>query len=232
MSSSPYKAILKKLIWDEGYPLCLESKPTFNFFLNKGRALSHCNRFGAEITLKPENLAEHHYWVELYALAIYKDYVMVDPTEEREAELLDIITMSITHDFPEIETTDVPTPIKRSSQIINDAYEKYEREVTEKLEVESDLPDLAKLITDFNANSNLVSEIVNLADRISAVVYCVEECVAGNRNLLPALGRYYFRIQAELERFDKKDVNYPVWYINVNTDLLNWACSRVDCESF
>lgn len=99
-----------------------------------------------------------------------------------------LVLLALYHDCSEILTGDMPTPIKYYNPEINDAYKKVEAVADEKLV--SMLPedlrgDYRPLLCHENEDKELL-RLLKAADKLSALVKCIEEENAGNREFSKA----------------------------------------------
>lgn len=80
-----------------------------NYPLNahRSRLMSHVPRWGILPTQRSQNIAEHSYFVVLYTLEICG---MLELSME---DTYKMVVAAIFHDMAEIETSDIPGPIKR-----------------------------------------------------------------------------------------------------------------------
>ena len=92
------------------------------------------------------------------------------------------VMLALYHDVPEILTGDMPTPIKYHDDTLKTAYTQVERGAAERLL--SRLPD--DLREDYTAyllpesDGDMESRLVKAADKLSALINCVEELKMGN----------------------------------------------------
>ena len=99
-----------------------------------------------------------------------------------------LVLLAMYHDCSEILTGDMPTPIKYYNPEIKDAYKKVEAVANEKLV--SMLPedlrgDYRPLFCHENEDAELL-HLLKAADKLSALVKCIEEENAGNREFVKA----------------------------------------------
>lgn len=150
----------------------------YSFFAMISR-LKFINRWALMRNTQSETLNDHTVQVAFiaHALAVignkrlYKDY-----NADRVAVL------ALFHDTTEILTGDMPTPIKYKNQIIKDAYKKVETEAAEHLL--KMLPQDLREEYFYNFMKKDGEEelwaLVKAADKLSAVIKCLEEKKAGN----------------------------------------------------
>jgi len=158
------------------------SNGNFYAMLNRMKLI---NRWGLMRNTVNENIAEHSLEVSViaHALAIIKNTRLngnVSP--ERVA------TLAIFHDCSEILTGDLPTPIKYYNPKIKSAYKEVETLASNKLI--SMLPDdmkqsYEKLFLKDESEQELWN-IVKAADKLSALIKCIDEIKSGNNEFLQA----------------------------------------------
>ncbi len=126
-----------------------------------------------------ESLSQHSHEVAAisYALAVIGNRRFSENYNAERASLLGLF-----HDMPEILTGDLPTPVKYYNSDIKSAYDKVEETACNKLI--STLPedmreDFIPLFFKTDADEPLW-RLVKAADKISALIKCVEERKAGN----------------------------------------------------
>lgn len=94
-----------------------------------------------------------------------------------------LVLLAIYHDCSEILTGDMPTPIKYYNPEIKEAYKKVERVANKKLVemLPEDLQaDYAPLL-EHNGEDPELLKLLKAADKISALIKCVEEENSGNK---------------------------------------------------
>ncbi|OJU11496.1 MAG: 5'-deoxynucleotidase [Clostridiales bacterium 43-6] len=141
--------------------------------------MKYINRWGLMRNTRNENLSEHSLDVAItaHALAIIGNrYFGKSYDPDRAAAL------SMFHDTAEIITGDLPTPVKYFNPEINKAYQKIEGVATEKLL--SYLP--GELKEDYAPYFHIASRdealkpLIKAADKITALIKCIEEQKMGN----------------------------------------------------
>lgn len=93
-----------------------------------------------------------------------------------------VAVLAMYHDVTEILTGDMPTPIKYKNEALRRAYKEVECEAADRLcdMLPEDLKgDFDKVLTPKNEDKELMP-LVKAADKISALIKCVEEKKAGN----------------------------------------------------
>ena len=145
--------------------------------------MKYIDRWGLMNNTKTENISEHS--LETAILA----HALVNIANVRLGESLDAdraAVIAIFHDASEIITGDMPTPVKYYNPDIRDAYKVVERVAEDKLI--SMLPeDLSDIYRPVISNSDEVLErYVKAADKLSALIKCIEEVRMGNNEFLKA----------------------------------------------
>lgn len=141
--------------------------------------INYINRWGLMRNARSESLAEHSlctaYVAHILAcIANARFSAGVDP--ERT------VCFALYHDASEIMTGDLPTPVKYSNESMRDEYKKVEKVAVRHLV--SMLPnDIAGLIKPSVTGEELPEReraIVKAADKLCALIKCIEEETAGN----------------------------------------------------
>ena len=131
---------------------------------------------------KRESLSEHSFEVALiaHALAVIGNKRLgANHNADRCA------TAALFHDTSEILTGDLPTPVKYYNPEIKEAYAKVE-EIAEK-KLLSLLPDdIKEEVAPLYVPDADTKAILKAADRISALIKCIEETAMGNREFSAA----------------------------------------------
>ena len=157
----------------------------YNFFAMVNR-MKYIDRWALMPNTQKENIAEHSHSVAVIAHAlalIGKREFGKDYDENRVAVL------ALFHDTTEVITGDMPTPVKYYNDEIKSVYKKIEAVAGQRLL--SMLPDEYK--ADYEPMFEHCEEdrelwlLVKAADKISALIKCIEENRMGNREFDIAL---------------------------------------------
>lgn len=134
-------------------------------------------RWGLMRNTRQENLSEHSLEVAYiaHALAVIKNRRLGGSVDANA-----VAAAAMFHDTGEIITGDMPTPIKYYNSDIRSAYKDIESVAEERLL--SLLPDDLKgdYIPLYSPDEE-TKKIIKAADKISALIKCIEETVSGNR---------------------------------------------------
>lgn len=94
-----------------------------------------------------------------------------------------VATAALYHDAPEILTGDMPTPVKYKNDTLRSAYKAVERESARVMV--SLLPDELRPQTEAYLTGAVLNDaerkVLKAADRLSAIIKCIEESQGGNR---------------------------------------------------
>ena len=155
------------------------SKSHFYAMLSR---MKNINRWGLMRNTRNENLSEHSLEVAFiaHALAIISKNKLgknINPDY--------VAVVAMFHDTSEIITGDMPTPIKYFNPEIKRAYKSIEEIAENKLI--SMLPDYFKddFYSVYNADDD-IKLFVKAADKLSALIKCIEELNMGNREFAEA----------------------------------------------
>ena len=141
--------------------------------------MRYINRWGLMRAARQENLAEHTaetaQLAHLLALIAARQFAAQVAPER-------VAVAALYHDAAEILTGDLPTPVKYSSALLKDAYKALEREAERQLAALAPpkiRAPLAEAIGGGGLNER-ERRILKAADRLSALIKCIEERQSGN----------------------------------------------------
>ncbi len=148
--------------------------------------MKYINRWGLMRNTRSENLCEHSFETAViaHALAVLRNTRFGGRVDAERAALL-----ALYHDATEIITGDMPTPVKYYNRELRSAYREVERAAQGRLLAY--LPDDMKSVYGPLLGEPLPSDaellpLVKAADKIAAVIKCVEEKRVGNREFSSA----------------------------------------------
>lgn len=148
--------------------------------------MKYINRWALMKNTRSENLSEHSADVAAtaHAIAVIKNLRFGGSVNAERAAVLGLY-----HDMPEIITGDMPTPVKYHSKTLHNAFLEVESQACSRLL--SMLPeDMKEVYSPFffkTEEDEYLWKIVKAADKISALIKCIEEEKAGNREFSKAL---------------------------------------------
>ncbi len=138
--------------------------------------MKNINRWGLMRNTRTENLSEHSLEVAFIAHALA---VLGNNRLGKNYNADRVAVCAMFHDTSEIITGDMPTPIKYFNPEIKDAYKKIEA-VAEQ-ELISKLPeDMRKDFGEVYSPDDDTRKLIKAADKISALIKCIEELNMGN----------------------------------------------------
>ena len=141
--------------------------------------MKHIHRWALMRNIREENLCEHSQDVAVIAHALA---LLTNTRFDGQVDVGACVISALYHDASEILTGDLPTPVKYDNPVIRDAYKELESVACNKLL--SMLPeDLQSGYAPYFSELDALSEearIVKAADKIAALIKCVEETTQGN----------------------------------------------------
>ncbi|HCA55232.1 MAG: 5'-deoxynucleotidase [Acutalibacteraceae bacterium] len=158
---------------------------SYHFFAIMGR-MKYINRWSLMNNTRQENISEHSLTVAMLA------HVLTIISNKRLGNHFDAehaAAIALFHDCTEIITGDLPTPIKYASKTLRNAYKDIEEEAAQHLL--GTLPDdlreeYEKLLLPKDPKDAYLLKLVKAADRLSALIKCIEEEQMGNREFMRA----------------------------------------------
>lgn len=150
-----------------------------NFFAFASR-IKYMHRWALMRNTTYETLSQHSYEVATlaHALAVLGNRRLGKTYDASRAALLGLY-----HDVPEIITGDMPTPVKYHSREMRTAFAAVEQYASERLlsMLPDDLrADYEPLLSEEAPGEEDLHVLVKAADKLSALIKCIEERKAGN----------------------------------------------------
>ena len=134
-------------------------------------------RWGLMRNTRQENLSEHSLEVAQIAHALA---IIGNKRLGKSYDINYVAAVAMNHDTSEIITGDMPTPIKYYNEEIKGAYKQIESAA--EIQLKEMLPDDFKDEFDkIYSPDNDTKKLVKAADKISALIKCIEELKMGNR---------------------------------------------------
>ncbi len=141
--------------------------------------MKYINRWSTMRSTITENISEHSLDVAFisHALALIRNRRFGGNVDPERCALL-----AMYHDVTEIITGDLPTPIKYYSREIRGAYDEVEKKAEQKLvsRLPEDLQDDYRPLFSRTEEESELWDLVKAADKISALIKCIEERQMGN----------------------------------------------------
>lgn len=185
-----------------------------SFFAMMAR-MKYIDRWGLMNNTRTENISEHSLEVAMLA------HALVSIANTRFGETLSAdraAVIGMFHDAGEIITGDMPTPVKYYNPAIMNAYKEVEKVAEEKLiaMLPEEMRDLYRpLLTGGDA---ALERYVKAADKLSALIKCIEEVRMGNNEFLKAKTSIEESLRAmELPALDVFIQEYlPAYYLSLD----------------
>ena len=154
----------------------------FYAFLSR---MKYINRWSLMRNTSCDTLSQHSHEVAAVAYALC---VIGNKRYGRNYNAERAALLGLYHDMPEIITGDLPTPVKYFNPEIKEAYKKVEAVASEKLlaTLPEDLRDAFDFLFIENESDKELWKIVKAADKLSALIKCIEERKAGNMEFAKA----------------------------------------------
>lgn len=151
---------------------------TSHFFAMLSR-MKYINRWGLMNNTTKENISEHSLQTAMIAHAlvlIHNRRFGGDLNAERT------MLLAVYHDTSEIITGDMPTPVKYYNPSIVSAYKEVEQVAQKKLlsMLPDDLQDDYRAVLIYDEKDKELWQFVKAADKLSALIKCIEEIKMGN----------------------------------------------------
>ncbi len=180
--------------------------------------MRYINRWSLMRNTRTENIEEHSLQVAVVAHAIAVIRKEIFPKDANGLPRISVdpnfvAALAIYHDTDEILTGDMPTPVKYFNPAIQQAYKDVEKEAVKKLlEMlpEELVPTYRELLAPGKEDPGVAQsvKIVKAADRISALIKCIEEAKAGNKEFLSAEKSIRASIEKTVRDSDLPEVKY------------------------
>lgn len=172
-----------------------------HFFAMSSR-MKYINRWALMRNTGVENISEHSHEVAViaHALAVIGNKRLGKSYNAERAALLGLY-----HDMPEIITGDLPTPVKYYNKEMKKAYKEVEDNACKQLlgMLPGDLKGEYEPLFYKKEDDLPLWRLVKAADKISAIVKCIEEKKAGNKEFSSA----YDTLMKAVKELDVEEAN-------------------------
>lgn len=163
----------------------MKSKKTFAFCALLSR-MKYINRWGLMRAARSESLSEHtaEAAIVVHSLALIACEIL-GQTDVRPQQL---VVAALYHDASEILTGDLPTPVKYKNEQLKTAYKNLEIESAQQLASLAP-PPLQAILAPLLCGQGLSAGeklLLKAADRLCALIKCIEEEAAGNTEFMCA----------------------------------------------
>ncbi len=192
-------------------------KENSHFFAILSR-MKYIDRWNLMRNARRESLADHTLDVIFitHALVVIANTYYGADLDEGRAVLL-----AAFHDSPEILTGDLPTPVKYFDPDIKQAYDHVEDAAKKKMiaQLPDEMQDTYRGIMNADAETDeVLHRYVKAADKISALIKCIEEEQSGNQDFAQAK----VTTEKKLREFDMPEVQFflehflPGYYLTLD----------------
>lgn len=164
----------------------------FNFFALISR-MKYIDRWALMRNTRNESLCEHSYEVAVIAHALC---IIGNRRYGKHLDANRAAVLGLYHDASEIITGDMPTPVKYANHTLKAAYKSMEHMAESKLletlpnDLKEDYNDVWDRSNDLDKsideNEEYLLKLVKAADKLSALIKCVNEVNAGNHEFVTA----------------------------------------------
>ena len=160
----------------------MSSNTESHFFATLSR-MKYIERWALMRSSRPENISEHSLDVAMIAHALA---VIGNVRYNRDVDAEKAALIGLYHDASEIITGDMPTPVKYFNANIRNAYKDVEAIANDRLlsQLPEDLRPAYETIfrpDKTDEREALLHRLVKAADKISALIKCIEEERSGNQ---------------------------------------------------
>ncbi len=156
----------------------------FSFFAMLSR-MKNIHRWALMRNTRQENISEHSHDVAVLAHVLA---LLTNAHHGGQVDPAKCVIMAVYHDVPEILTGDMPTPVKYFNPAIRDAYRQVEHSACDRLlsMLPEDLQGEYEPFLRESAGTDTEKLIVRAADKLAALIKCIEELGQGNREFASA----------------------------------------------
>lgn len=171
-------------------------------FLSMILRMKYINRWGLMRNSRAENLSEHSLDVAIitHCLCVIAKVRLAKEIDPQRGAML-----AMFHDASEIITGDLPTPIKYLNNEINKAYKQVELEANNTLlkKLPPDMQSEYAPYFQYQDEDKYLLKLVKAADKLSALIKCIEEERSGNTEFTSAKKA----TQKSLDEMDLEEIN-------------------------
>ena len=154
------------------------------FFAMMSR-MKYIERWALMRNSRPENISEHSLETAMIAHALG---VIASKRLDKDIDANRLAVMAMYHDSTEIITGDMPTPIKYYNDEIKVAFKEVEKVAANRLlsMIPDDLREAYEPVFLEREEDEELLKLLKAADKISALIKCLEEKKAGNHEFISA----------------------------------------------
>lgn len=174
-----------------------------NSFFALAFRMKYINRWGLMHSARNETLSEHcaDTAILAHALAVIGNKIF-----GKDYDANRVMTLAMYHDMCEVYTGDMPTPVKYSNDEIKKVYKEIERLSCDRIlsKLPMDIRDEYENILKPKDKDAEYEVLVKAADKLSALLKCIEEKHMGN----PEFDSAYKSILASIEKIQCVELKY------------------------
>lgn len=174
-----------------------------NSFFALAFRMKYINRWGLMHSSRNETLSEHcaDTAILAHALAIIGNKIFGKAYDADR-----VMTLAMYHDMCEVYTGDMPTPVKYSNDEIKKVYKEIERLSCDRIlsKLPSEIRDEYENILKPSGKDAEYQLLVKAADKLSALLKCIEEKHMGN----PEFNSAYKSILSSIEKIQCDELQY------------------------
>ena len=147
----------------------------------------YIKRWGLMRNVAEESLSEHatDVCVLTHALAVIGNTYF-----DKDYDVGRAVCCALFHDLPEVYTGDMPTPVKYFNGTMKESYKRVEDQAVSLLldKLPAELAPEYEALLRFEETDPELKRLVKCADKLAALIKCIEEERSGNREFLRARG--------------------------------------------
>lgn len=161
----------------------MENKKNNSFFAVFFRQ-KYINRWGLMRNVTNENLSTHAAEVACIAHALA---VIGNTYFGKEYDADRVTVLALYHDMPEVFTGDLPTPVKYANEALRQCYAQVEAKAIEQLtdRLPAEMREGYRSLLENDGDAEL-KRLVKAADKLCALIKCIEEEKSGNSDFSSA----------------------------------------------
>lgn len=177
--------------------------------------LSNVKRFAALKLVREYSGAEHSYRVAMMGMFIVDEYNSL-PTTTSKISCEEVLRKALIHDLEESVVGDIPTPVKQYPGM-RDLVREASLQIMEEQIIDKSLPNREEYLRCWKEDKDgETGEVIELADKLEALLSAAYELKIGNKDLQKAFNN--IRVWFDCERAQSLLSKYPV-----TKELLNVA---------
>jgi 5'-deoxynucleotidase len=163
----------------------------------------YINRWGLMRNVTNENLSIHASEVACIAHALA---VIGNTYFQKNYDCNRVAVLALYHDMPEVFTGDLPTPVKYANKELRDCYAELESQAVEQLinRLPREMQNEYKGLVDISPDEKELKKLVKAADKLCALIKCIEEEKSGNRDFSSAKES----TEKSLKKMDCEELDY------------------------